>query len=195
MLGGGSSPPDVAISQIPHLEDGMDVCVSGLMVDLWEYESGAESFVLAEMDKGRTVRVVSSPAARPQPSRYADVGDELRVQGELSKTGLVPTIFANSDGITLSTESEDALTVEILARNWNLFEGDCVRIGGVLGIDGMGMGTRLFGYNMNCSLSLSMEGIDASTYLGERVTVTGILAFDQGTLSLVLSLRGIVLDS
>jgi len=195
MLGHSASPPDVPISQIPQLEDGMEVRVSGLMVDLWEYESGAESLVLAESDGGHTVKVISSPATRPQPSEYADVGDKLRVVGELSKTCFLPTIFTRSDGISVIQESEDALDVDVLARNWHLFDGDCIRIGGVIGLDGFGISPRLFGYDMNCSLALSMGGFDASAYLDERVLVTGVLAFDSRMLSLVLSVKGIVPDT
>jgi hypothetical protein len=194
MLGNDSSPPEVAISQIPRLEDGLDVRIAGLMVDLYEYESGVESFVLASPDGGNTVKVVSSPAARPQPSEYADFGDRLCVIGEISKTGLVATLFTSSDKVSVIQESEDALTVDILARNWNLFEGDCIRVGGILNFDGLGIGPRLFGYDMNCSLALSMGRIDASAYLERRVLVTGILGFDSRILSLVLSVKGIASD-
>ncbi len=195
MLGKDASPPEVPISQIQSLEDGTEVRVCGLMVGLWEYESGAESFVLAEPNDGRTVKVVSSPAASPQPSEYADVGDELRVRGELSKAGFVPTIFTKSDGVSVSRESEDVLDIDVLGRNWQLFEGDCVRIGGVLLVDGLGTGPRLFDRDMRCSLAISMDGFDVDSYLGSRVVVTGILRFDSRTLSLVLVMKGIVLDS
>ena len=194
ILGNASSPPEVTIALIPHLEDGLDIRISGLMVDLYEYESGAESFILAEPDSGNTVKVVSSPATRPQPSEYANLGDRLRVIGELSKTGFVPTVFTSSDEVSVIQESEDALTVDILARNWNLFDGDCIRVGGILNFDGLGIGLRLFGYDMNCSLALSMGGIDASPYLDMQVLATGILGFDSRILALVLSVKGIVSD-
>lgn len=195
MLGTTSSPPEVAISQVSRLEDGTEVRISGLMVDLWVYESGAESLILAEPDGDHTVKVVSSPAARPQPSRYADIGDELCVIGEISKTGSVPTIFAKSDEISMVEESEDALTVDVLARNWVLFDGDCIRVGGILAFDGLGTGPRLFAYDMSCSLALSTGGLDAGAYLGERVLVTGILGFDSRILSLMLSVKGISANS
>jgi hypothetical protein len=195
MLGKGATPPEVPISQVQGLEDGTEVRVCGLMVDLWEYESGAESFVLAEPASGRTVKVVSSPAGSPQPSEYADVGDELRVRGELSKAGFVPTIFTKSDRVSVSRESEDVLDVDVLGRNWQLFEGDCVRLGGVLLMDGLDIGPRLFDRDMRCSLAISMDGFDVASYLGGGVIVTGILGFDSRTLSLVLAVRGIVLDS
>jgi hypothetical protein len=195
MLGSGASPPEVPISQILGIEDGTNILVYGLMVDLWGYESGAESFVLAEPESGRTVKVVSSPAASPQPSEYAQVGDELRVSGELSKTGFVPTIFTKSDRVSLTRESEDVLGIEVLGRNWHLFEGDCVRVGGILLMDGLGVGPRLFDLGMRSSLALSMDGFDAASYLGERVIVTGILGFDSRTLSLILTVRGISVET
>ena len=195
MLGRGASPPEVPISQILDVEDGTNILVYGLMVDLWGYESGAESFVLAEPGSGRTVKVVSSPAASPQPSEYAQVGDELRVRGELSKAGFVPTIFTKSDRVSVSRESEDVLEIEVLGRNWHLFDGDCVRIGGVLLMDGLGIVPRLFDHDMRSSLALSMDGFDASAYLNERVIVTGILGFDHRTLALILTLRGISVET
>ncbi len=191
VLGTTSSPPEVAISQVARLEDGMRVRVSGLMVDLWVYESGAESLVLADPERGCSVKVVSSPATRPQPSEYADIGDKLCVIGEISKTGFAPTIFARSDEISVVEESEDVLTVDVLARNWNLFDGDCIRIRGILAFDGLGIGPRLFSCDMNSSLALSMGWIDASAYLGELVLVTGVLGFDSRILSLTLSVKGV----
>lgn len=195
MLGNGASPPEVPISQIMGIEDGANILVYGLMVDLWEYESGAESFVLAEPGSGRTVKVVSSPAASPQPSEYAQVGDELCVRGELSKAGFVPTIFTKSDRVSVSRESEDVLEIEVLERNWHLFEGDCIRVGGVLLMDGLGIGPRLFDHDMRSSLAMSMDGFDAASYLGGRVIVTGILGFDPRTLSLILTVRGISVET
>lgn len=195
MLGNDASPPEVPISEIMSLEDGAKVLVHGLMVDLWEYESGAESFVLAEPEGGSTIKVVSSPATTPQPSEYSQFGDELRVRGELSKTGFVPTIFTKSDSISLSRESEDALDIEILGRNWHLFEGDCVRVGGLLLMDGLGIGPRLFDHDMRSSLAMSMNGFDVASYVGERVIATGIIGFDSRTLSLVLTVRGISIET
>jgi hypothetical protein len=194
MLGLESSPPSVTVSQLPHLEDGMKVRIKGLLVDLWKYETGSESLVLAEPGWSGTLRVVSSPATLPQPSRYADLGDELVVLGDLSKSGSVPTVYSTSDRISVSKESEDILTVDMLRDNWMLFEGDSVRLRCVLYYDGLRAGLRLFNPGKDCSLAANMGGLDASRFVGSQVLVTGTLAIDQRTLSLALTVSSIVAD-
>lgn len=195
MLGSSSSPPEVTISQIPQLEDGMKVRISGIMVDLWRYESGTESLVLAEPGCGLTVKVVSSLASRPQPSKYADIGDELLVSGELSKSGQAPTIFARSDGISVAKESEDVLTIDLLAENWMLFDGDCIRVKGLLDYDGLNMNLRLFSFDTSTSLTLTMGGLDAEAFIGSRTVVTGVLRFDPRTMSIVLLVKSVSGDA
>jgi hypothetical protein len=194
LLDSGSAAPGVTISQVPQLEDGMKVRLSGLLVDEWQFESGSESLVLAEPSGGSSVKVISSPGMRPQPSQYAELGDELQVTGELSKSGLVPTIFAKSDDISVSRESEQVLTVDILIGCWRLFEGDCVRIKGLLDFDGLGIAPRLFGFGMNCSLALDIGGLDVDAIMGHRVVVTGILHFEFRTSALVILVRSIMAD-
>ena len=194
MLASSSSPPSVTISQIPQLEDGMKVRISGIMVDLWKYESGSESLVLAEPAGGFSVKVVSSPANRPQPSKYADVGDELLVMGELSKSGQVPMIFARSDGISVARESEDVLTIDIIAKNWMLFDGDCIRVKGLLDFDGLETELRLFSYDASISLRLMMGDLGVEGYIGSEVLVSGTLMFDSRTLSIVLLVKSVTGD-
>jgi hypothetical protein len=195
MLGLESSPPVVTVSQVPQLEDGMKVRIKGLLVDLWKYETGSESLVLAEPGWSGTIRVVSSPATLPQPSRYADLGDELVILGDLSKSGAVPTIYSTSDSISVSKESEDILTVDMLRDNWVLFNGDSIRLRCSLDYDGLRAGLRLYNSGKNCSLAANMGGLDASRFVGSQVLVTGTLTIDQRTLSLTLTVSSIVSDT
>jgi hypothetical protein len=195
MLGSRASPPEVAVSQVPDIEDGMRVQVVGLLVDLYVYDSGTESLILADVSHKFTVKVIISPATRPQPSRYADVGDELRVLGEVSKSGEAPLVFARSDGVSVLRESEDVLTVDLLRTNWLLFEGDSIRLRGVLDYDALGGSLRLYDLAMNSSLALVPGKIDEMHLLGSRVVVTGILRLDPRLLSLNLLLSSIVPDN
>jgi hypothetical protein len=194
MLGLESSPPVVTVSQVPQLEDGMKVRIRGLLVDLWKYETGSESLVLAEPGWPGTIRVISSPATLPQPSMYADLGDEIVVLGDFSKRGSVPTVYSTSDTISVSKESEDVLTVEVLRDNWMLFDGDRIRLRCVLDYDGLRAGLRLYNSGKNCSLAANMGGLDISRFVGSHVLVTGTLAIDQRTLSLSLMVTSIVAD-
>jgi len=192
LLGSNATPPTVAISQVPQLEDGMRVEIVGMLVDIWRYESGAESLVLSEFDGGSSVKVLSSKGIRCQPSQYADIGDELHIIGELSKSGLAPTIFAKSDDISVSRESEQYLTVEVLTNCWELFEGDSIRIGGILDLDGFSSSPRLFSFGMNCSVALITGALDFESFLDDRVEITGVLHFDGRTLTLVLMVSSII---
>lgn len=194
MLGSEADPPVVSISQVPGLEDGMRVEVIGILVDLWTYDSGTESLILAEPNGPSTLKIVSSPARRPQPSRYADLGDELSVLGELSKSDQLPLMFTTSDEVHVSRESEDVLTVDMLKSSWRLFEGDHIRLRGVLSYDGLGETLRLFNLERNCSLALAPGQIDAAAMVGSRVIVTGTLQFDLRLLSLRLLVSSIVPD-
>jgi hypothetical protein len=116
------------------------------------------------------------------------------LQGELSKSEIATTIFTNSNSVTLTRESEDVLEVGTIGRNWRLFDHDCIRVGGLLGMDGLGNGHRLFDPDGSCSIALSMDGLDPSKFVGETVIVTGIVIFDQRTLSLTLSVRSLTAD-
>jgi len=195
MLGLGSSPPEVELSEIPRLEDGMKVYVRGMLVELWKYETGSESLVLADLAGTDTVKVLSSQGTRPQPSKYVDLGDELLVLGELSKSGAVDTIFAASDCISVTKESEEVLTVDILRDCWSLFRGDHVRIRGLLDYDDLGTSLRLYSLDRNSSLLASINAFDPSRFLGSRVLVSGILSLDARTLVLELVVSSIVLDA
>jgi hypothetical protein len=194
MLGSWASPPEVTVPQVPGMEDGMKVQVTGLLVDLYVYDSGTESLILADTSQKCTVKVIISPATRPQPSRYVDVGDELRVLGEISKSDETTLVFARSDGVTVSRESEEVLTVDLLKTNWFLFEGDSIRLRGVLDYDALGVSLRLFDLAMNSSLALVPGEIKALHLLGSSVVVTGVLRLDPRLLSLNLLVSSIVAD-
>lgn len=157
-----------------------------MLVALWTYESGVESLILSDPSGSSSVKILSSKGLRPQPSQYADIGDEILVIGEISNDGLSPTVFARSDDIQVSLDSEKILTVDILASNWGLFEGDCIKITGILGQDGFSSAPRLYSQGMNRSVALLTGGMDISALLTSKVIVTGTLRFDSRTMTLVL---------
>ncbi len=194
LLGSDAEPPLVAISEVQRLEDGMSVQLSGLLVDDWTYESGSESMVLADPAGVATVEVITVPGARPQPSQYANIGDELLVAGKLSKSGQACTVFAKSDGITVLRTSDEVLTVDVLMRTWRLFEGDCVRIRGVLGSDGLQGSVRLFSSERNCSIALDPGGLAVDGLIGTDVLVSALVRFDFRISALTLLARSVVAD-
>ena len=194
MLGISSSAPEVEVSQIPGLEDGMRIWTKGLLVDLWRYESGTESLVLAQMDDPATVKVISSQGTRPQPSEYSNLGDEILVLGELSKAGAASTVFTSSDCISVIKESEDALTIETLRSNWFLFDGDNIRIRCFLDYDDRGESLRLFSADLNTSMLATINGFDPSEFIQSMVVVGGVLTLDDRTLTLKLTVTSIARD-
>jgi hypothetical protein len=194
LLGYDSEPPLVSISAIQQLEDGMSIQLSGLLVDDWAYESGTESIVLADPAGGTTVEVLCAQGALPQPSQYANIGDELLVIGRLSKSGQTCTVYANSDDITVLNTSDEILTVELLVRNWNLFEGDYVRLKGTLGWDGLHYSVRLFSFSRSCSIALDPGGLLVTGLIDSDVLVSAFVRFDYRVSALTLLAKSVVAD-
>jgi hypothetical protein len=186
LLGSSSGPPLVAISAIPAVEDGTTVKVVGVVVDIRLYDSGAEGIIVADLDDGTVVKVVSTPGIKHQPSAYARIGDELQVEGEVSSTQAACVIFAGSDNVLVVRESELVLTVKAISSNWFLFEGDVVRIKGVLEQTGLGVGLRLYDCSDGCSIAVLPDDLDLDQFVGLTVTLTATLHFDHWLSALTL---------
>jgi hypothetical protein len=180
-----SSPPTVPLSQVPAFDDGTVVVIFGVLVDIYLRDGGAESFVLADITEGTTLRIYCSDGLRDRPSQLLLIGDEVRVQGEVSCSGSSPIVFTTSDGVTLSKKAESVLSVEALGRNWALFEGDSFRMCGLV-IPGETSGSfRLADPKTQHSIALRSDS-ELTGFVGKRVTVTALLRLDQETMSLVL---------
>jgi len=186
LLGSSAGPPLVDISVVNTAEDGARVKVLGVLVSLKIYDSGAEGMTLADLEDGSVVRIVCSPLINPQPSTYARVGDEMLVEGAVSQseTGLV--IFAGSDDVKVLRESERVLTVRTVSENWVLFEGDMIRVKGILRITESGTGLRLRDPSDAFSIAVLQNKVGAERFVGSTVTLTAMLLFDHSFSALVL---------
>lgn len=178
VLGGSAVPPLVPIPKLASMDQGSEVRVQGMLVDLWKRDDGAETLVLLDPVAGATVDIYCSRGVRDQPSSQVGIGDLLAVRGELAGTGALPSIYARSDGVEVVKTSEHVLTVTMLARNWPLFEGDRFKIAGILEYDPDSGSSRLFDSSRRISIALRCDG--PITELGGReVLVDGTLSFDS----------------
>lgn len=182
LLASASSTPSVRISEVPLLDDGQEAFTSGILVDLRVFDSGAESLLLTDDTDGAVLNVISLPGIRPQPSSYVDIGDELRVLGEVSNSRVLSILYSSSDRVILRRASEYVLTVEILSRNWLLFQGDEFRICGLLAADASSGTYRLFDSDMGHSISIRSDGRDVSHLMSKKVMVEGVLRFDSNSM-------------
>lgn len=186
LLASASAAPCVRISEVPLLDDGQDAFTSGILVDILVFDSGTESLLLTDEADGAVLKVICMPGIRPRPSSYVDIGDEIRVLGEVSNTRVMSIMYSSSDRITLMRTSECVLTVEVLSRNWLLFEGDEFRICGLLAA-GTAAGTlRLFDSDTDHSIAVRSPGQDVSRLMSKQVTVHGILRFDSESMILFI---------
>lgn len=186
LLGSSAEPPLVSIASLSNLEDGAVVRVVGVLVAYKRYDSGAESLTLADLGDGAVTRVVSSPGIRPQPSAFVDIGDEVLVKGEVSINGSSAVVFAMSDDVSISRASELVLTVEALSKNWLLFEGDIVRVRGIIELTGEGAGMRLRDLSAGCSITILQQSADLGPFVGVAGTVTAEVRYDYWLSMLLL---------
>lgn len=178
LLGASAGPPIVSISSLSGIESGTTVRVLGTLIDHRCYDSGAEGLTLADLEDGAVLKIVSSPGIKPQPSMYARIGDELLIEGEVSINGSSVVVFASSDDVVVSRASELVLTVEALSRNWQLFDGDMVRVKGILELTGVGAAMRLRDLSCGCTITVLLRDIDLGPYVGSSVTLTAEVRYD-----------------
>jgi len=181
-----ASPPVIPIGQVFSFDDGSVIVLIGVIVDMFLRDGGAENLVLADITDGATVRIYCNPGLHEQPSHFLSIGDEARVQGEVSSSGSSPVLFTTSDGISLLRRAESVLSMETLCRNWALFEGDSFKTNGVV-ITGEVTGSyRLSDPEIKHSVLLRSDHTELAGYVGKRVTITAVLRLDPDTMSLVL---------
>jgi hypothetical protein len=183
LLSSTSSAPFVRISEISLLDDGQEAATSGILVDIWVFDGGTESLLLTDVANGAVLKVISSPGVKPQPSSYLDIGDEVRIMGEVSNSKGLSIMYSSSDRINLKSASEYVVTVELLSRSWRLFQGDEFRVCGLLEADASNESLRLFDTDMDHSIALRSEGLDVSHLMSKKVMVEGILKLDSNSLN------------
>lgn len=184
-LGLHAEIPAVDLSGICFLDEGQEVVVRGLLVDLRRYDSGFESLVVASVDGQSTLRVLVSPGHRPQPSAYARIGDSLRVMGRVSNSGSETMVYCESDSVSVEARSEEALTVRALSGAWHLFLGDELRIRGFVITHLASEGVRLYDSDLVCSILLT-GAVEVSEAAPFEAIVVGILGMDGVSMRLNL---------
>ena len=194
LLGSSAGPPIVEIPSIQAIEDGTVVKILGVLVDIRVYGSGAEGLTVADLDSGAIIRVISSVGIKPQPSTYVHVGDEVIIVGQVAKSESSPVIFSKSDDLTVLRGSDLVLTVEAVSENWILFEGDTIRIKGVLRPAGSGLGLRLYDFSGPSSIVVTAGSFDIEDFVGSAVTLTATLDFDHVLSMLTLSPYYVVVE-
>jgi len=190
-LSSSGEPPMIAISKAPELEDGLVVAVRGILVDLRAWDSGSENMVLLEPATGATIRIVSAQGLREQPSSYASVGDEMEATGELKSSESPPLLFADSDDIILSRDSEAVLTVTVVTENWLLFKNDRICLCGVLIVEPGSEDVRLTDSSREHSISMDVSVEQIGGMAGRYVSVDATLILDPGRMEFELEDCGI----
>ena len=187
MVSSSSSIPTVAVHEVPMFEDGEVVRLVGLVVDILLYDTGSEGLVLADAGDGTTVKVICSHGDKELPSRYLAIGDEASARGEISNQRMPPVVFASSDDIELIRESASALSVGLLSQHWSQFEGDRLKISGLV-IQGDSEGSyRLTDPDLVHSIELRSDECDFWGFVGKRVSVNAVLKLDPRSFVLYLA--------
>ncbi len=186
MLSWSSEPPCVEIASLAGLDDGQRVLVRGLLVDLRVNDGGSESAVLADREGSATAWVFVSKGIAPQPSSYANIGDEIRVSGSLAMSRSGASLYSDSDSVALMAKSEEVLTVISLASHWELFLDDEVHVRGVLVQTAAHEGPRLFDALKECSIVVKSASPIDDSLLGRSVVVSGTLLLDESSMKVIL---------
>lgn len=181
-----SSAPLVSVGQVRLFDDGSAIVLIGVVVEMVPHDAGAESLILADPADGATVRVYCDQGLRELPSHYLSIGDEARIEGEVSGTGASPMLFATSDGVSVSRRAGEVLSLEILSRNWALFEGDSFSIGGLVIAGDLPDDFKLTDSDMRYSISLRSGSVEFASFVGKWATLEAVLRLDPGTMVLVL---------
>jgi hypothetical protein len=186
LLASVASPPIVPIGQVFSFDDGSHVLVVGVLVEMYLRDDGAANLVLADITDGETLRVYCTPGLHEQPNHLLSIGDEARIEGEISKSGSSNMLFATSDGITLLRRSESVLSLEVICRNWALFEGDSFKTNGIV-INGDAIGDyRLSDSEAKHSILLRSDNAELADCVGKQVAITAVLRLDPALMCLVL---------
>lgn len=178
-----SQPPEVTVSQLWVLGGDSPVTVSGLLVNVWSYDSGTEILVMMDGSGETTVKVVCSPGPWAPPSASLSIGDLVVVSGDCAFEDGVPVVFCHYGGVSLSRRSQDVLTVSTLCGSWRLFEGDRIDLRGVLMPDDSGA-LRLHDGQDVCSIAVRLApGVNA---VYGNVLARCVLEVDVTTMEILL---------
>lgn len=192
-LGLGADPPLVEPGSVRMMDDGAEVVVRGLLVDIRTYDSGFESIVVSSWDGLSTLRVLVSQSLGPQPSEYARIGDTLRVFGRISNTGAEVVLYCEGGFVSVETRAESTLTVSTLSKTWRLFLGDELRLHGVIISPLASGGLRLFDEDLGCSIELRGVSTPLSGHLPVDVVLAGTLRLDGSSMVLYLDVHALAL--
>jgi hypothetical protein len=178
--------PFVSIPSLDSLDAGAVVQTAGLLVEVHTWDDGSETMVLVDPMSGDTVKVICRRAVKDQPSSYASIGDELKVQGEVFGLQVPRNLYTNSDKVVLLHRCEYVLTVDSLATCWQLFQGDDVSLRGVLLRTDDPDGLALRALSGDTQLTVRYRHQIDSGLLGTEVLSQGTLVFEGSSLQVVL---------
>jgi len=185
-LGLSAEAPEVELSQMRLIDEGQDVIVRGLLVDLHRYDGGLESIVVASSDGQYTLRVFVQQGVKTQPSAYARIGDSLRAFGRVAHSGSDAILYSSADDVSVEARSEKVLTVDTLGRTWPLLLGDELRLRGVA-MRPLGSGdVRLYDADFSCSIALTGAPEFPDVPVALDVVVCGELRLDEVSMRLTL---------
>lgn len=190
LLGATSETPRLEIPQMSSVDDGTTVSVSGILVDFRSYDAGVENLVLMDSRSGATVKIICYRGIGPPPSKYAAIGDELLIKGEVSQYQSSPTVFTSNEGVTILKKAVFVLTVELLSSNWILFEGDEFVIRGVM----MQSGHRLYDYDLEHSIMVVSDRLSLSQFDDVEILITCELRYDDSIMALTLVVESVRSD-
>lgn len=186
-LSAASPVPTVPISSVQGLDEGTEVEVVGVVVDLRRYDSGTEAIVLVDLADGCSISIYCIDGIGPRPTDYAKVGDELVVIGTVLWSGGSASLLSRPGQVILSRASEYVLTPDLLSRNWASFVGDEVTIRGRI-IEGQQLGeARLSDESCGATVLLRSDSVNLLLYADSDVVLAGELKMDSSELSLFIS--------
>ncbi|OGS55432.1 MAG: hypothetical protein A3K60_05360 [Euryarchaeota archaeon RBG_19FT_COMBO_56_21] len=192
LVGFGSSVPVVSIAALESVDDGSTVETIGLVAEFWAWDDGTENLLLVETTSGCTVIIICSPGIHAQPGTYVHLGDEVKVVGKVFGLHSPRRLYSDSDRVTLLRRCEFVLTVDALANCWRLFEGDEIKVRGILFMTDGESGFALRGMMGGSTLSLDSTYEIQPTLLGREVVIAGCLVFEEATLTVVLHADSVV---
>ncbi len=183
--------PAIAISDLSKVDSGAVVVVVGVVVDQWSSDAGSSSYVLADLDRQASVKVIHTPN-RPSAQTEVHIGDEVRVTGEIDLLGGRPTLWASGDGLTLVRSSREVLSVASLVDSWPLLLGDRFEMRGIVQSVYGSRDMLLRDLDGGASILLrSDEGL--SRFADRIVVVDTILLLDSSSMRLVLDVESVSL--
>ena len=186
LLAINAEPPSVSVSEVCTMEDGAKVRTTGVLTRLWVYESGYEGLLLADCERGDTVRVMCSNGRADMPSRWVSVGDAVQVEGHVSRDAFEAVIFSSSDRIDLVQRAEFVLDVDILALHWRLFESDRFNISGVAVAGDVDGEWLLGGGDGSTVISIRLDEACMDLCPGDRLALDCTLLVDTETMTIFL---------